>query len=89
MVARVCAAFAGDDAKENIGGLALFGDPFNGATVKGISQQDIRTWCDPGDAVCSGEEVISAAHLAYQRPGNPSIPQAVQWMRELVSDEED
>jgi len=39
--------------------------------------------------VCSGEEIISAAHLAYEKPGNPSIPQAVQWMRELVGDEDD
>jgi len=65
MVARECAAYSTPAVQKRIKGLALFGDPFNGASVKGVPQSNIKTWCNNGDGVCKGEFVIGAAHLSY------------------------
>jgi len=82
MVARICAAWAGPKAKPLIKGLALFGDPFNGASVKGIDQKRIKTWCSNGDGVCKGQFSISAAHLSYAGNGDPG--KAAAWIKEIV-----
>jgi len=81
MVARICAAWAGDAAKKQIKGLALFGDPFNGADVKGIPKSQIKTWCNSGDGVCKGAFQIGAAHLAYV---GSSTSQAISWIKNIV-----
>ncbi|KAF2398085.1 alpha/beta-hydrolase, partial [Trichodelitschia bisporula] len=65
MVARICAAWSKEPAQKQIAGLALFGDPFNGAAVKGVPKENVKTWCTSGDGVCKGDFSISAAHLAY------------------------
>jgi hypothetical protein len=49
MVVRECAVWADKKARKLIKGLALFGDPFNGADVKGIPADRIKTWCNSGD----------------------------------------
>lgn len=82
MVGRICAAFAGDAAKKQIAGLAFFGDPFNGASVKGIPQEHIKSWCEKNDGVCAGGLNIGIAHLAYT--GNGSVKEAAKWMNDLV-----
>ena len=82
MVGRICAAFAGDAAKKQIAGLALFGDPFNGASVKGIPQEKVKSWCEAKDGVCGGGLNIGIAHLAYT--GNGSVKEAAKWMNDLV-----
>lgn len=45
-------------------GVVVFGDPFDGAPIKGYSGP-IKTYCATGDDVCEGEFVITAAHLSY------------------------
>ncbi|TLD38427.1 hypothetical protein E2P81_ATG00970 [Venturia nashicola] len=82
MVGRICAAFASDAAKKQLVALALFGDPFNGASVKGVPQDRIKSWCEAKDGVCSGGLVIGAAHLAYTSNGN--VKEAAKWMNEIV-----
>jgi len=81
MVARICAAWAGEAAKKQIKGLALFGDPFNGADVKGIPASNVKTWCNSGDGVCKGQFQIGAAHLAYV---GSSTSQAIAWIKNIV-----
>jgi len=81
MVARICAAWANEKAKPLIKGLALFGDPFNGADVKGIPKERVRTWCNVGDGVCKGEFSIGAAHLSYV---GSSTSAAVSWIKGIV-----
>ncbi|KAE9981278.1 hypothetical protein BLS_007650 [Venturia inaequalis] len=82
MVARICAAFAGEAAKKQTYALALFGDPFNGASVKGIPQEKIKSWCEAKDGVCGGGLNIGMAHLAYT--SNGSVKEAAKWMNEMV-----
>jgi len=81
MVARICAAWVDESVKKQIKGLALFGDPFNGADVKGIPQSRIRTWCNPTDGVCKGQFQIGAGHLAYV---GTSTTAAVSWIKNIV-----
>lgn len=82
MVARICAAYAGEAAKQQIIALGLFGDPFNGASVKGVAQEKIRSWCEAKDGVCGGGLVIGMAHLAYTSNGN--VKEAAKWMNEMA-----
>lgn len=56
---------SGEAAKKQIAGLALFGDPSNGASVKGVPQEKIKTWCEAKDGVCARGLNIGIAHLAY------------------------
>jgi len=81
MVARICAAWAGEAAKKQIKGLALFGDPFNGADVKGISTSKVKTWCNNNDGVCKGDFSIGVAHLSYV---GTSTSQALTWIKGIV-----
>jgi len=80
MVARICAAFSKDDVKKKIKGVVVFGDPFNGATIKGFPKENIKTFCSAADGVCSGQFSITAAHLAYA--GGSSPREAAKWMNE-------
>lgn len=81
-MARICAAYANESAKKQIAGIALFGDPFNGASVKGVPQEHIKSWCEKNDGVCNGQLSIGFAHLAYT--SNGSVKEAVKWMNDLV-----
>jgi hypothetical protein len=63
-------------------GLALFGDPFNGASIKGISQDKIKTFCNAGDGVCGGAFTITASHLSYTTNGD--ISKAAAWINAQV-----
>jgi len=80
MVARICAAFSKDDVKKKIKGVVVFGDPFNGASIKGFPSDGIKTFCSAADGVCGGKFQITPAHLAYSGNGSPS--QAAKWMNE-------
>lgn len=44
--------------------VVVFGDPFQGAPIKGYTGP-IITYCNDGDYVCTGNFVIGAAHLSY------------------------
>jgi len=43
----------------------LFGDPFNGQAIDGISADNVKTFCAAGDSVCLGTAIITPAHLSY------------------------
>jgi hypothetical protein len=45
-------------------GVIVFGDPFQGAPIKGYSGP-IVTYCNDGDFVCTGNFVVGTAHLSY------------------------
>lgn len=59
-------------------GVVVFGDPFNGASIKGFPKDGIKTFCNAGDGVCSGKFSITAAHLSYTV--GPQIREAATWM---------
>ncbi|RDI83073.1 hypothetical protein Vi05172_g6977 [Venturia inaequalis] len=77
MVARICVAYASDAAKANVLGILTYGDPFNGATVKGLDQSKIKINCNPTDGVCKGDFSIGIGHLAY------STGSGVSWLKAL------
>jgi cutinase len=59
-------------------GVVVFGDPFDGAEISGYPSSKIKTYCATGDFVCSGEFIISAAHLSYVGTDTQS---AAQWIK--------
>ena len=61
--------------------VVVFGDPFNGAPIKGYSGP-IQTYCAQGDDVCEGEFEITAAHLAYV---GMDTDEAVAYIQNIVS----
>jgi hypothetical protein len=59
-------------------GVVVFGDPFNGASIKGFPQDGIKTFCAASDGVCQGQFKITAGHLGYTM--GSSISDAAKWM---------
>jgi hypothetical protein len=59
----------------------LFGDPFNGAPVKGISRDKIQDYCAASDPVCDGQLKITAGHMSYV---GGDTGKAAKWMMEKV-----
>jgi hypothetical protein len=55
-----------------------YGDPFNGATVKGFPSDKIKIFCNPTDAVCKGEFVIGAGHLSYTTGGGAAWLKSIE-----------
>lgn len=53
--------------------MIVFGDPFQGAPIKGYSGP-IETFCKPADGVCGGNFELSTAHLSY--PVDSSVSDA-------------
>jgi len=80
MVSRICVAWVNQKTRSQVAGLALFGDPFNGAAVKGMPQERVKTWCAAGDGVCSGLFQIGVAHLSY----GTSVGTAATWINNIV-----
>jgi hypothetical protein len=58
--------------------VVVFGDPFNGASIKGFPQDGIKTFCAATDGVCQGKFSITAAHLGYT--AGTSVVDAAKWM---------
>jgi len=79
MVARICVAFADESARAKVAGILTYGDPFNGATVKGFPSDKIKINCNPTDGVCKGDFAIGAGHLSY------STASGVAWLKQLAS----
>lgn len=73
-------AYATAAARARVNGVVTFGDPFNGAPIKGYSKP-IQTYCAQGDEVCDGEFEISLAHLSY---GGIDTTEAVAYINNLV-----
>jgi cutinase len=46
-------------------GVLTYGDPFNGASVKGLPMDAVKVFCSATDGVCKGEFSITAGHLGY------------------------
>lgn len=51
--------------KAAIKAAVLFGDPYNGRAIPGISAGNVKTFCAAGDSVCAGTAIITPAHLSY------------------------
>ncbi|KAL9107092.1 MAG: hypothetical protein Q9227_007958 [Pyrenula ochraceoflavens] len=64
LVAHNGVASATQEAKDRVNAIVVFGDPFDGAPIKGYNGP-VQTYCAAGDEVCDGEFEISAAHLSY------------------------
>jgi len=79
MVARICVAYASEAAKSKVVGILTYGDPFNGATVKGFDQSKIKINCNPTDGVCKGDFSIGVGHLSY------STGAGITWLKALSS----
>lgn len=80
MVAHICAAYAEEALKSRIKGVVVFGDPFNGAPIKGVPKEKLKIFCNPGDGVCNGKFAISAAHMSY----GSTIGDATKAMQQFV-----
>ncbi|QDS70627.1 hypothetical protein FKW77_000671 [Venturia effusa] len=64
MISHNAVAYADAETKKRVAGVVVFGDPFQGAPIKGYSGP-IITYCNTGDYVCTGNFVVGAAHLSY------------------------
>jgi len=64
MVARNGIAYASPSAKAKVKGVVTFGDPFNGAPIKGY-KGPIAIFCNHGDGVCTGNFELAGSHLSY------------------------
>lgn len=58
--------------------ILTYGDPFNGATVKGFDSSKIKINCNPTDGVCKGDFTIGVGHLSY------STGAGVTWLKSLT-----
>lgn len=50
-------------------GVVTFGDPFNGAPIKGYNGP-IAIFCNSGDGVCTGNFELAGSHLSYGVDGS-------------------
>lgn len=64
MVSHNAVAYSPENIKKRVSGVVVWGDPFQGAPIKGYSGP-ILTYCASGDDVCTGNFVIGFTHLAY------------------------
>jgi len=64
MVSHNGVAYAPEDVKKRVSGVVAWGDPFQGAPIKGYNGP-ILTYCASDDMVCTGNFVIGFTHLAY------------------------
>lgn len=79
MVARICVAYASEAAKSKVVGILTYGDPFNGATVKGFDSSKIKINCNSNDGVCKGDFSIGVGHLSY------STGAGITWLKQISS----
>jgi Cutinase len=63
-------------------GVITFGDPFNGAPIKGYDGP-IEIYCAPDDGVCSGNFEVTAGHLSYLV--DSTIPKAKNKLIEMAN----
>jgi len=80
MVVHNGIAYADEQAKKRVAAVLVFGDPFQGAKIKGY-KGPIYTYCKNGDGVCTGNFEISPSHLSYS--GN-DVTQAVATMKRIA-----
>jgi len=81
MVVHNGIAYATETARKRVAGVLVFGDPFQGASIKGYNGP-IITYCKKGDGVCGGNFEISASHLSY---GGADTTQAITAMKGIAA----
>jgi len=81
MVVHNGIAYATEAARKRVAGVVVFGDPFQGAPIKGYSGP-ILTYCKKGDGVCGGNFEISGSHLSY---GGGDTTQAIAEMKRIAA----
>lgn len=50
-----------------VSGIVMFGDPKNGQAIPGINAAKVKTYCNAGDIICAGGDLITLDHLIYAR----------------------
>lgn len=63
-------------------GVLTFGDPFNGAQIKGWTGP-ILTFCRPTDGVCEGNFKIGGAHLSYSSSSDAT--DGAKWLKKMAA----
>jgi cutinase len=43
----------------------LFGDPYRGQALQGISANKVVTYCFDSDLICDGAPIVLPSHLSY------------------------
>ncbi|KAK2808598.1 hypothetical protein FQN50_004630 [Emmonsiellopsis sp. PD_5] len=81
MVAHNGVAFAKPEAKKQVVGVVVFGDPFNGAPIRDFDSSKIKTFCHDGDGVCSGQFKITLDHLTYSML---DTREAIRWIEQTA-----
>jgi cutinase len=63
------------EIQDQIAGVVLFGDTQNqqdNGQIPNFPREKVTIFCNRGDLVCSGQLVVTAAHLAYQGDTGPA-----------------
>jgi cutinase len=72
------------DVQDKIAGVVLFGDTQNrqdNGQIPNFPREKVTIFCNRGDLVCSGQLVVTAAHLAYQGDTRPAAQFLAQQVR--------
>ncbi|KAF9072880.1 cutinase [Rhodocollybia butyracea] len=59
------AKLVSSDVSARINAIVMFGDPDDGQAVAGVSQSIVDVFCNAGDDICEGGDMILPAHLTY------------------------
>ena len=51
---------------KSVAAVVLFGDPKNGTAMSGIDSRKVATFCNDGDAICAGSDIVLAPHHSYE-----------------------
>ncbi|KUJ10260.1 cutinase-domain-containing protein [Mollisia scopiformis] len=64
-VVHLATASLPSNTTSKISSVVLFGDPKNGTAVSGVDASKVMTFCNPGDDICQGGDLITLSHLNY------------------------
>jgi cutinase len=67
--------------REQVKGVVLFGYTKNLQNKKGIPSlpnDRLKVFCNPGDMVCTGTLILTAAHFTYQTSAAGPAPQFLE-----------
>ncbi|KAF1814278.1 cutinase [Eremomyces bilateralis CBS 781.70] len=73
-------AYSRPEAKANVIGAVVYGDPMKGARIIGFPSEKLQTYCAADDPVCEGYAAITLTHFSYL-VGSPSdVQRGVDWI---------